>query len=90
MSLASSLDTCPPEAAEGQITPAWDIWAFGQTLQKVLARKKAELPNPFRAVFLACVNIRPSSRPTASQLSRLLEPTRSSPRESELWSAARV
>jgi serine/threonine protein kinase len=90
LALASSLDTSPPEAVEGKVTAAWDIWAFGQTVQKVLARKKAELPNPFRAVFLACVNINPSLRPTASQLLRLLEPTRPSGRESEMWSAARA
>ncbi len=77
LGLAATLDTCPPEAAQGIISPAWDVWALGQTLQKLLADKRANLPDPFRQVFLACLNVNPSSRPTLSQLSKLLHTTRS-------------
>jgi serine/threonine protein kinase len=88
LSLAATLDTCPPEAAEGLISPAWDVWSFGQTLRKVLTGYKAHMPDPFRAVFLACLNVNPSSRPTLNQLSGLLETTRLSSREPGISTAA--
>ncbi len=73
LSLPATLKTCPPEAVEGLISPAWDIWSLGQTLQKVLPGYKANMSDPFRAIFLACININPSSRPTLTQLSALLD-----------------
>jgi serine/threonine protein kinase len=73
--LAATLDTCPPEATGGVISPAWDVWALGQTLQKLLTGERANLPDPFRQVVLACLNVNPSSRPTLSQLSGLLHTT---------------
>jgi serine/threonine protein kinase len=88
LSLRRTWDTCPPETAEGLISPAWDVWAFGQTLRKVLAEYQANVPAPFRGVLLACLNINPSSRPTLSQLAGLLETTRSSDQESGLSTAA--
>jgi serine/threonine protein kinase len=89
-SLSETCDTCPPEAAEGVISPAWDIWSFGQTLRKVLTGYKANMPDPFRAVFLACLNINPSSRPTLSQLSSLLEAAGSRDRKPDISSAAKA
>ncbi|MFL6351060.1 MAG: protein kinase [Bryobacteraceae bacterium] len=74
--LRRTCETCPPEAAEGLISPAWDIWAFGKTLRKVLGDHQTNLPDHFRGVMLACLNIHPSSRPTLSQLWDLLETTR--------------
>ncbi len=85
-----TVDTSPPEAAEGLISPAWDIWAFGQTLRKVLSGDKANMPEPFRAVILACLNISPSCRPTLSQLSSLLEAKRPSSGEPGFSSAAKA
>ena len=87
LSLRLTLDTCPPEAAEGFISPAWDVWAFGKTLDKVLAKTRANVPDPFRGVLLACLNITPSSRPTLSQLSGLLQTTRSSDQKGGLSTA---
>jgi len=75
LSLSTTLDTSPPEAVEGLISPAWDIWAFGQTLRRVLTSDRANLPDPFRAVVLACLNVNPSARPTLTQLSGLLKTT---------------
>jgi serine/threonine protein kinase len=89
LSLASALDTSPPEAAEGLISPAWDVWSFGQTLWKVLDGYKANMPDSLRGVFLACLNVNPSSRPTLSQLSALLESAEAS-RKPAISSAARA
>jgi serine/threonine protein kinase len=87
LSLRRTWGTSPPEAAEGLISPAWDVWAFGQTLRNVLTEYQANLPDPFRGVLLACLNINPSFRPTLSQLAGLLETTRSSDQESGLSTA---
>jgi serine/threonine protein kinase len=88
LSLQERCDTSPPEAAEGAISPAWDIWSFGQTLRKVLTANKASIPDAFRKVFVACLHINPSFRPTLSQVSGLLETARSSDRKSDVSSAA--
>jgi serine/threonine protein kinase len=90
LSLGTSLDTSPPEAAEGLISPAWDVWSFGQTLWKVLDGYKANIPDPFKAVFLACLNVNPSSRPTLNQLSALLESAELSSRTPDISAAAKA
>lgn len=89
LSLAA-LDTSPPESLEGLISPAWDIWAFGQTLRKVLADYKANLPDPLRETVLACLHINPSSRPSLEQLSAILGKMQSSDRQYGASSAARA
>jgi serine/threonine protein kinase len=88
--LAATLDTCPPEAAGGVISPAWDVWALGQTLQKLLAGERANMLDPFRQVVLACLNVNPSSRPTLIQLSGLLHTTRSATPQSDISRAAKA
>jgi hypothetical protein len=72
------LDTSPPEAGEGVISPAWDVWSFGQTLWKVLDGHRSNTADPFKPVLLACLNFNPSSRPTLNQLSALVESAESS------------
>lgn len=89
-SLPETCDTCPPEAVEGMISPSWDVWSFGQTLRKVLTGYKANMPDSYRAIFLACLNINPSLRPTLTQLSSLLETARSSDRKPDISSAAKA
>jgi serine/threonine protein kinase len=89
-SLRETCDTCPPEAAEGVISPPWDVWSFGQTLRKVLTGHRANMAGHFRAVFLACLNINPSSRPSLSQVASLLKPARSSGRKPDISSAAKA
>ena len=88
LSLASKLDTSPPEAEEGLFSPAWDVWSFGQTLRKLLSGETRAMTDAFRPIFLACLNINPSSRPTLDQLSGLLESTRLSDREHGISAAA--
>lgn len=88
--LAATLDTSPPEAAEGLISPAWDIWSFGQTLRRVLPGYKANITDGFRAVFLACLNLNPSSRPSVQQLSALLDTARASTQQASLSSVAKA
>lgn len=90
LSLASTLDTSPPEAAAGLISPAWDIWSFGQTLRKLLTGSKANVPDAFRAVFLGCLHINPSSRPTLHQLSTILQNMPSGRPQPGLSAAARM
>jgi serine/threonine protein kinase len=86
VALQTTWDTCPPEAAEGAISPPWDVWSFGQTLRKVLTGHKANMPDAFRAVLLACLHINPSFRPSLGQLSDLLETAR--PSKPDISSAA--
>lgn len=88
LSLRRVWDTCPPEASEGLISPAWDVWAFGQTLRRMLADQEAAVPGSLRGVWLACLNINPLSRPALSQLFDLLETARSSDQEIGLSTAA--
>jgi serine/threonine protein kinase len=88
--LASTVETSPPDAGEGRISPAWDIWAFGQTLRKVLPGYRPNMPDPLRAVMLACLNVNPASRPTLSQLSTILRKTSSSRLRSSLSTAAGI
>jgi eukaryotic-like serine/threonine-protein kinase len=88
LSLRRTCHTCPPEAAEGLISPAWDVWAFGQTLRKVLTDYHANPPGPFRALLLACLNIKPAFRPTLGQLSSLLEMARANSQNAGLTTAA--
>jgi serine/threonine protein kinase len=68
LSLAARVDTTPPEAVEGVISSAWDIWSFGQTLRRLLRRELTD----FKSAVLACLNVNPSSRPSLDQLSSLL------------------
>jgi serine/threonine protein kinase len=88
LSLQERCDTCPPEAAKGVISRAWDVWSFGQTLRKVLTANKASMAEAFRNVLLACLHVNPSFRPTLSQVSELLETARSRDRKSDTSSAA--
>jgi serine/threonine protein kinase len=87
-SLAARVNTAPPEAAEGIISCAWDIWSLGQTLRS-LTKKSGEphmdhrnmdtndghsSPDPIRSFILACLNAQPSSRPSLDQLASILQP----------------
>ena len=90
LSLATSLATSPPEAAEGLFSPAWDIWTLGQTLRKVLTGYKAHTVDPFRGVILACLHMDPAARPTLSQISTLLQAGPTDQRAHGLQSAARA
>jgi serine/threonine protein kinase len=90
VSLASRVDTAPPEAVEGIVSPAWDVWSLGQTLRNLVKTKseprglpehatndEAPSPDSFRRVVLACLNVKPSSRPSLDQLSSLLRSSES-------------
>ena len=90
LSLAETLDTSPPEAAEGVISPAWDVWSFGQTLWKVIDGHRSNTADPFKAVLLACLNFNPSLRPTLNQLSALLESAESSALNRGISAAAKA
>lgn len=90
LSLAARVDTTPPEAAEGIVSSAWDIWSLGQTLRSLIKKAgrysgephtdwqdagtdgRHASPDPLKSVILACLHVRPSSRPTLDQLASLL------------------
>ncbi len=38
LSLAARVDTTPPEAVEGIISSAWDVWSLGQTLRSLVKK----------------------------------------------------
>jgi serine/threonine protein kinase len=88
LSLAETVETSPPEAGEGRISPAWDIWALGQTLRKALPGYRPNMPDPVRALILACLNVNPATRPTLTQLSTILGTASSGHRRSSLSTAA--
>jgi serine/threonine protein kinase len=90
LSLAATLETTPPEAAAGLISPAWDIWSFGQTLRHMFPRYRPSMPDNLRAVFLACLNLNPSSRPSVQQIYGLLAQVQASALPGSVSSAARA
>jgi ketosteroid isomerase-like protein len=60
--------SAPPEAFEGIVSPAWDVWSVGWMLSKL------STPNgPFDAVIGACLEPKPSDRPEIDRVIRDLE-----------------
>ena len=68
----SEFPNAPPEAAAGQVLPAWDIWALGILLRDVMAGKSASLPVPFDVVVSGCLEPDPQRRLKSSDIRRLL------------------
>jgi eukaryotic-like serine/threonine-protein kinase len=54
-----------------EIGPAADVWGLGATLR---AAMPARVPGPVNEAVAACLAPRPSDRPTADELARVLEP----------------
>ena len=60
--------SAPPEAFEGAVSPAWDVWSLGWVLSKLSA------PNgPFDAIIAGCLEPKPSDRPSIDQVITALE-----------------
>lgn len=71
--LMGRMPEVPPEAFEGIVSPAWDVWALGVTLGKVLRkgagdRRSAPLPEPFDAIVNRCLDPNPDTRITIPEL----------------------
>jgi serine/threonine protein kinase len=67
----------PPEAFEGVVSPAWDVWALGVTLARVLRRDSRErrlgpLPAEFEAIVNSCLDPDPAARITSAALAERL------------------
>lgn len=67
----------PPEAAEGKILPAWDVWALGVMLEDAAggpSSRGAALPQPYEAVVRACREADPARRISLAEIRRQLDP----------------
>ena len=73
---AASGSTVPPEASNGFVLPAWDIWSLGVTLQDALTSNDSmtALPAPFGAIVRGCFEPDPERRLTLQDIRDLLHP----------------
>ena len=76
-----------PEAEEGRIAPAGDIWALGVTIVQALTQSppawpderreivswSADLPSPFVSIVRRCLSRYPAGRPTIHDLKALIK-----------------
>lgn len=78
----------PPEAYQGDVSPAWDIWSLGVLLQRVFtgdpggsggnasvsrARQlRKGLPEPFQQIVRECLDPNPESRPPLQKIEEIL------------------
>jgi TonB family protein len=83
----------PPEAKDGGISAAGDIWGLGITLVEALTQHlptwpdgnfgaatfTAALPPPFAEIVRQCLNRNPADRPTVAVVEAQLEPAPSAP-----------
>jgi ketosteroid isomerase-like protein len=73
----------PPEAYQGMVSPAWDVWSLGILLQRVFtgdpgneprARQlRAGLPEPFQQIVRECLDPNPNARPTLARVETILD-----------------
>lgn len=76
--LMGRMPEIPPEAFEGAVTPAWDVWSLGVTISKVLRhgstdRRPTPLPEPFEEIVNRCLDSDPGSRITLAEIRYLLD-----------------
>jgi hypothetical protein len=88
--LLTSSPHVPPDAFNGMVSPAWDVWSFGVLLNQALLpettrrdrrHRHPPAPAPFDAVIRGCLNPDPSQRSTIAEISRLLDITTGAPSE---------
>ncbi len=60
----------PPEANEGLVSTAWDVWSLGAVMRKVFPRAGREqfVPPPFDAIVSTALDPDPRARPPLSAL----------------------
>ncbi|MFN7992180.1 MAG: RlpA-like double-psi beta-barrel domain-containing protein [Bryobacteraceae bacterium] len=66
--------TVPPEAAQGVISSAWDVWGLGVLLQDVYAGSEEHRPSGFEALIRGCLIQDPERRLSFTGIRKLLEP----------------
>jgi len=83
--LLASSPSVPPEAYEGVVSPAWDVWSLATVLTAALEGPKGKgrsrsrnLPQPLDAVVSECLSADPKSRCGVERIAELLrdEPVR--------------
>jgi hypothetical protein len=70
---------CPPEAHEGLVSPAWDVWSVGSVLRKVFPRsgRAQSVPPPFGSIVSAALDPNPNARPSLDAMLHELSAHRS-------------
>ncbi len=72
--LTTAAYECPPEANEGLVSPAWDVWSLGSVIRKavVSAEGMQGVPSPFNSVVRAALHPDPATRASLEELLRRL------------------
>ena len=71
----------PPEAFEGMVSPAWDVWSLAVVLTTAISERPSgdmprtpqELPEPFATLVLECFQAAPQERATLERVRTLLQ-----------------
>src|SRR5579884_2005769 len=97
--LAVSAGT-PPEAWDGIVSPAWDVWGLAWLLAGAVSERKPNpregrgsarrpLPEPFATIISECLNAVPSERCRLTRVAELLGPAASETAVPSTTAAAR-
>ncbi|MCX6622493.1 MAG: hypothetical protein NTY38_15790 [Acidobacteria bacterium] len=85
--LVGSSPATPPEAFEGMVLPAWDVWSLAVLLSASLAEPRSaltvgmsplsrcnrrKLPEPFQTIVVRCLPANPAGRSTIGHVRELL------------------
>jgi serine/threonine protein kinase len=67
----------PPEAFDGLVAPAWDIYSLGVTIHQCLQRsmpagRTARIPAPFESIVKQCLDPDPGNRLTLADIATML------------------
>ncbi|HYO80443.1 MAG TPA: nuclear transport factor 2 family protein [Bryobacteraceae bacterium] len=82
--LLARIPGTPPEAFEGNVSPAWDAWSLAHVTRAALLGPRTrrfsnerlprpELPEPFGTIINSCAAANPVSRCTVADIARQLE-----------------
>ena len=71
----------PPEANQGIVSPAWDVWSLGSVLRKVFPRvgRTQSVPPPFDSIVGLALDPDPNARPSLDAMLGELSADRNTP-----------